>query len=373
MEENKEKNTGNNKRVIKIIIVIACILISLLILPWEIIIPTVMKKIQPKTELEIKPSNNSINAIEDTNQIRIRNEITTNVVETNTIVINEINQDSIKENEELNKSIDKNIEDNKEVVKQEEKKEVSAQNKETITQAKEPKENKTEENKTEKDNIETKPVEPKEPAKPTKTGTDTSRELTKTETKYGVKTNTYTITTYDVYSDGSKKIVNTREETEYDNSGFNATTSEMLPEAKELKSKNSSKINEVLKYTNQLRNEANKNKIDGVSDRKDLKLDSNLTVAACVRAMELAYADKFSHTRPNGQVCFSIFKDMNISALTYGENIAWGQSSGKTVVMNTWKNSQGHYKNMISPEYGKIGVGVIQYRGVNYWVQIFSN
>ena len=40
---------------------------------------------------------------------------------------------------------------------------------------------------------------------PTIVKTEEEKQLTKSETKYGLTTNTYTVTTYNVYSDGSKK------------------------------------------------------------------------------------------------------------------------------------------------------------------------
>lgn len=209
-------------------------------------------------------------------------------------------------------------------------------------------------------------------AKVTKTGTDESKELTKSETKYGVKINTYTIKKYDVYSDGSKKETSSYTTTEYDRTGYKASTSELLPEARSLKSSNSSSINDVLKYVNQYRKEANEKQIDGVTDRKDLTLDSNLTVAACARAVEIAYAKKFSHTRPDGRTCFTILDDMNIGYNASGENISSGRSTAKAV-SEGWKNSSGHYANMINKNYGKIGIGVIKLQGTYYWVQLFTN
>lgn len=209
-------------------------------------------------------------------------------------------------------------------------------------------------------------------SKPTVIGRDSNRELTKTETKYGVVIKTYTTTTYDLYSDGSKKEVNKTTDTEYDQSGYKASTSELKSEATQLKSSNAGLINGVLGYVNEYRREANTNAVNGVTDRKDLVLDSNLTIAACARAMEMAYGNKFSHTRPNGSSCFSILSEMGISYVACGENIAYGQTSAKSV-STTWKNSSGHYANMIDASYGKIGIGVINFRGTYYWVQMFTN
>ena len=68
----------------------------------------------------------------------------------------------------------------------------------------------------------------------------------------------------------------------------------------------------------------------------------------------------------------TILKDMSISYMACGENIAMGQRSAKAVA-TSWKKSEGHYKNMISSAYGKIGIGVMNYNGTYYWCQLFTN
>ena len=82
-----------------------------------------------------------------------------------------------------------------------------------------------------------------------------------------------------------------------------------------------------------------------------------------------------SHTRPNGSTCWTILGFYNISYRTCGENVAAGQTSPQMVV-TAWKNSQGHYENMINPAFNKLGVGysstgVGSYK--HYWCQMFSN
>ncbi len=197
---------------------------------------------------------------------------------------------------------------------------------------------------------------------PTIVKTEEEKQLTKSETKYGLTTNTYTVTTYNVYSDGSKKEKNSQTKTEKSGE-FSATTAELLPEARQLKSQNASLINGVLGYVNDYRAEAKVEKIT---------LDTKLTEAACAGAMEMAYTKNMSHTRPNGKSCFTILKDMSISYMACGENIAMGQRSAKAVA-TSWRNSEGHYKNMISTAYGKIGIGVMNYNGTYCWCQLFTN
>lgn len=205
--------------------------------------------------------------------------------------------------------------------------------------------------------------------KPKYVETVTEEKLTDTSTKYGVIIKTYTVTEYDVYSDGSKVKNSESSYKTFDKKNFKATTAELTAEAKQTKSKYSGWINSVVSYVNSYRDEANTNSVEGVADRGQLTLDSNLCTAACVRAVEMAYSGKFSHTRPDGSSCFSVGNDFGI--YIYGENIAMGYTSAKSV-SEGWKNSSGHYSNMIMPYYSKIGVGVANIDGTYYWVQLFA-
>ena len=120
-------------------------------------------------------------------------------------------------------------------------------------------------------------------------------------------------------------------------------------------------INEVYEITNNYRS------LVGVPS---LTLDSSLVTAASIRAKELS--DSFSHTRPNGSSCFTVLSELGISYGTAGENIAAGYSSSQSV-MEGWRSSSGHYQNIISSKFKKIGIGVNIINNQYYWVQIFSN
>ena len=103
-----------------------------------------------------------------------------------------------------------------------------------------------------------------------------------------------------------------------------------------------------------------------------LQLDSKLCEAAEIRAKEIA--EYFSHDRPDGSSCFTVYNELGISYMAAGENIAAGQRSAKEV-MEGWMSSSGHKKNILSGNFKKIGVGL--YKSTNgygyYWVQVFSD
>ena len=101
-----------------------------------------------------------------------------------------------------------------------------------------------------------------------------------------------------------------------------------------------------------------------------LELDAALCNAAQTRSQEQTVV--FSHTRPNGQSCFSVLDENGISYRGAGENIAMGQRSAEEV-MNGWMNSEGHRANILNSSFTKLGVGCYQdSAGKLYWTQLFT-
>ena len=185
------------------------------------------------------------------------------------------------------------------------------------------------------------------------------------DTRYGtrkIKEVTYNVVKYD---DNTSEKNYISEKTYYDKSGYNASTSDVIGEARTVSSQNSGIYNEILSYVNKNRADAN------VSP---LTLDSNLSVAATIRALEMAYSSgiyDISHTRPNGSSCFSVIDELNISNFTsMGENVAAGQRSAYEV-SNGWYNSPGHRANIEKESFTKIGIGMYELNGIKYWVQLF--
>lgn len=191
---------------------------------------------------------------------------------------------------------------------------------------------------------------------------ETKKDVTTTteDYKYGVKINKTTTISYDLYSDGTTKNQKTATKTTYDYSGYQATAKELLPEAVENRNKYAAEVIDVLDNTNKYREEV------GIAD---LILDEDLTKVAMIRAMEMGYGNKLSHMRPNGDFCFSAADELGFGDF-WGENLAWGQTSGKQAT-TWWRNSQGHYLNMVG-NYTKLGVGVFKFNGRYLWVQVFA-
>lgn len=194
-----------------------------------------------------------------------------------------------------------------------------------------------------------------------KTETETIPTIT---TKYGVKITDTVIITYNIYSDGTKKETSRKKgKTTYDYSNYNATTNDLKEEAVALTNDNTTIANSILNYLNEYRTEVNVNQVS---------IDQTLTIAANIRALELAYSQQFSHTRPNGSKYHTVITEIGGSWSYVGENIASGYTSPKSV-SEAWKKSEGHYANMIKPNYTKIGIGHVNVNGIDYWVQLFAN
>ena len=187
-----------------------------------------------------------------------------------------------------------------------------------------------------------------------------------TDYKYGTKL--VEVSNYFIlkYSDNTTEKVYSGSSYKIDSKTYNGNTKALLSEATKIVDSNLSKQNEMLKYVNSYRAE---------KGAEPLTIDRNLSIAATVRALEIAYANKFSHTRPDGSDCYTIFDDLNIYASIKGENLTAGEGTVKEAALN-WKNSSVHYANMINPSFTKIGIGIFTEKASEYyyyWVQLFSN
>lgn len=105
-----------------------------------------------------------------------------------------------------------------------------------------------------------------------------------------------------------------------------------------------------------------------------LVLDGALCDAANMRAIEMDYSGNFSHTRPDGRDCFTVFSFCKISFYSCGENIAAGYPTPAAVV-DGWMNSTGHKANILNTAFTKMGLGYStggggEYR--HYWAQEFA-
>lgn len=102
-----------------------------------------------------------------------------------------------------------------------------------------------------------------------------------------------------------------------------------------------------------------------------LQLDLQLCAAAQRRAAESSL--QFSHYRPDGNSCFSVLEERNLSYCHAGENLASGQDSPQKAVAD-WLKSPEHCANMLDPSFRKTGVAVLTDSSGGYiWAQLFTD
>ena len=105
----------------------------------------------------------------------------------------------------------------------------------------------------------------------------------------------------------------------------------------------------------------------------ELSYSYDLEEIALQRAVEIALS--FSHTRPNGEKCFTcLATDGNRS---WGENIAAGYTTAAAAFegwceTNEDYEGQGHRRNMLKDSFVSIGIAHVVVNGTHYWVQEFS-
>ncbi|MBO7380192.1 MAG: CAP domain-containing protein [Neisseriaceae bacterium] len=100
---------------------------------------------------------------------------------------------------------------------------------------------------------------------------------------------------------------------------------------------------------------------------KPLQRNESLDAYAATRAKELS--QQFSHTRPNGKNALSYVRNFVETA----ENIAQNNAADGKAIIEQWKNSPEHAKNMANPVFRAVGLGVYaDASGKIYWVQVFG-
>ncbi|MBR5268178.1 MAG: hypothetical protein IKU20_08300 [Lachnospiraceae bacterium] len=103
----------------------------------------------------------------------------------------------------------------------------------------------------------------------------------------------------------------------------------------------------------------------------ELVIDEAMMTAAETRAKE--QKTLFSHTRPDGTKCFTVFDQFEIPANYRGENLASGGKCTPAFVMKMWIASEGHYANIKNEKFNRIGVGYFESGKYGYWAQLFAN
>jgi uncharacterized protein YkwD len=109
---------------------------------------------------------------------------------------------------------------------------------------------------------------------------------------------------------------------------------------------------------------------------RPLKSSSLLDKAAQRHAEDMLARGFFAHRSPSGTTVRERATAAGYNWSSIGENIAYGQTSVDEV-MQTWLESPGHRKNILTPAFAELGVGLALGLGPDgkyqvYWVQNFG-
>lgn len=105
---------------------------------------------------------------------------------------------------------------------------------------------------------------------------------------------------------------------------------------------------------------------------KELTVDPRLRDLARAYARDMFLRGYFSHYNPEGESPFDRMKQAGISYQSAGENLAYAPNI--TIAHEGLMNSPGHRANILSPDFGRVGIGVID-GGIygKMFVQEFTN
>jgi uncharacterized protein YkwD len=94
--------------------------------------------------------------------------------------------------------------------------------------------------------------------------------------------------------------------------------------------------------------------------------DSRVAAVATAHSQDMEDRDFFSHTNPDGEDPGDRLADADIALRAWGENIAWGYSTGSSV-LSAWLASEGHRENIENGYFTHHGVGKVG----NIWTHVF--
>ncbi|MEM6771378.1 MAG: CAP domain-containing protein [Bacteroidota bacterium] len=98
-----------------------------------------------------------------------------------------------------------------------------------------------------------------------------------------------------------------------------------------------------------------------------VELHAALQAAAAGHSTDQALSNHMSHVGSDGSRVGDRLSAAGYRWRSVGENVAWNQRS-VTQVVNAWKNSPGHCRNLMNPDYIYMGLAVEEW----YWTQVLA-
>ena len=94
--------------------------------------------------------------------------------------------------------------------------------------------------------------------------------------------------------------------------------------------------------------------------------DSRAAAVAQAHSRDMFDRHYFSHTSPDGRSTWDRLAARGVTYSQAGENIAWGQKTGRAV-LTSWLKSRGHRQNIENGSFTHHGVGKVG----PYWTHVF--
>lgn len=127
-------------------------------------------------------------------------------------------------------------------------------------------------------------------------------------------------------------------------------------------------------YASVLVNLANEER--AADNLSELSVNPLLEKAAQMKADDMATKSYFAHNSPNGETPWYWIKEAGYEYTYAGENLAVNFRDSKEV-HTAWKNSRGHFLNIINPKYTEVGIatstGIYKGREAVFVVQMFGS
>lgn len=100
-----------------------------------------------------------------------------------------------------------------------------------------------------------------------------------------------------------------------------------------------------------------------------LELDPELTLVARAHSQDMFVRGYFAHVTPEGITPFDRIKAAGVEYIIAGENLA--HAATLAVAHSGLMNSPGHRENILRPEFGRVGIGILD--GGKYGLMITQN
>lgn len=100
-------------------------------------------------------------------------------------------------------------------------------------------------------------------------------------------------------------------------------------------------------------------------------MDNALQMVARAHSADMVKRDFFDHKNPDGESPFDRMTKAGIKYMKAAENVAYNSSVAE--IHKSLMNSPGHRKNIMNPQLGSIGIGIVNSKYGLMATQVFKN